>query len=129
MTLLALIRRHDVGAIATAIPAIPAISSYQSNGSKVAAARIATAAIANPLEATNSTPADERMERVVGKLHCDLHLRFAAEAHDDIDPTAVILTVAIRDKGACELRIPKSRYDAFSLLELIEKHTTRETLQ
>jgi hypothetical protein len=75
------------------------------------------------------TPADARIEKVVDKLHCDLHLRFAAEAHDDIDPDAVILTVAIRDKGACEFRIPKSRYDAFALLELIDRHTTRETLQ
>jgi hypothetical protein len=41
----------------------------------------------------------------------------------------VILTLAIRGKAACELRIPKSRYDAFVLLDLIEKHTTRETLQ
>jgi len=69
------------------------------------------------------------MDKVIDKLHGDAGLRYAMEAHDGIEPDAVILTLAIRDKAACELRIPKSRYDAFALLELIEKHTTPETLQ
>ncbi|MCK9381957.1 MAG: hypothetical protein M0P95_12965 [Sulfuritalea sp.] len=69
------------------------------------------------------------MEKVIAKLHGDPGLRYAMEAHDDVDLESVILTLAIRGKTACELRIPKSRYDAFALLELIEKHTTRETLQ
>ncbi len=92
-------------------------------------ARIATIAVANLPEAANSTPADERLERVLGRLHGDAGLRYAVEVHDGIEPEAVILTVAIRGKAACELRIPKSRYDAFALMELIEQHTTRETLQ
>lgn len=75
------------------------------------------------------TSADARMEKVIDKLHADTGLRYVMEAHIDADPDAVILTLAIRGKGACELRIPKSRYDAFALLELIEKHTKRETLQ
>ncbi len=75
------------------------------------------------------TPADARLGKVIDKLHADTGLRYAMEAHIDADPDAVILTLAIRGKGACELRIPKSRYDAVALLELIEKHTTRETLQ
>ncbi len=75
------------------------------------------------------TPADERMGKVIAKLQSDPGLRYAMEPHTEIDPESVILTVAIRGKGACELRIPKSRYDAFALLEFIEKHTTHETLQ
>ncbi len=75
------------------------------------------------------TPADQRIEKMVAKLEGDPGLRYAMKTHTDADPDAVILTLAIRGKGACELRIPKSRYDAFALLELIEKHTTRETLQ
>jgi hypothetical protein len=78
---------------------------------------------------TARTPADDRMGKVIAKLHGDPGLRDAMEVHDDAEVEAVILTLAIRDKAACELRIPKSRYDAFALLELIEKHTTRETLQ
>jgi|GEM_PF-1112965 len=75
------------------------------------------------------TPADERIEKMIAKLESDPGLRYAMETHTEIDPDAVILTLAIRGKGACELRIPKSRYDAFTLLDLIEKHTTQETLQ
>jgi len=80
--------------------------------------------------ATDSTsPADTRLARVIDQLRGDPGLRYAMETHDDVDLESVILTLAIRGKTACELRIPKSRYDAFALLELIEKHTTRETLQ
>lgn len=71
----------------------------------------------------DATPADARMGRVVDHLQSDPSLRYAMET-DTSDPDAVILTLAIRGKGACELRIPKSRYDAFALLELIEQHTT-----
>jgi hypothetical protein len=78
---------------------------------------------------TARTPADARMEKVIAKLHGDPGLRYAMEVHDDAEVEAVILTLAIRDKAACELRIPKSRYDAFALLELIEKHTTIAILQ
>jgi hypothetical protein len=73
--------------------------------------------------------ADERVNKMVAKLADDPGLIYAMQTHDEVEPDAVILTVAIRDKGACELRIPKSRYDGFALMELIEKHTTRETLQ
>ncbi len=82
-----------------------------------------------PAEAQAATPADERIEKMIAKLEDNPGLRYAMETHTDVEPEAVILTLAIRGKGACELRIPKSRYDAFALLELIEKHTTRETLQ
>ncbi len=75
------------------------------------------------------SPADERIEKMIDKLAHDPGLRYAMETHSDVEPDAVILTLAIRGKAACELRIPKSRYDAFALMELIEKHTTRETLQ
>lgn len=73
--------------------------------------------------------ADDRTEKVIAKLQADSELRYAMETHIDAEPEAVILSLAIRGKGACELRIPKSRYDAFALLELIEKHTARVTLQ
>ncbi|MBI5792796.1 MAG: hypothetical protein HZA63_15100 [Rhodocyclales bacterium] len=75
------------------------------------------------------TPADDLMEREIAKLHSDPGVIYAMTAHADIDPDAVILSLVIRGKGFCELRIPKSRYDALALLELIKRHTTRETLQ
>lgn len=69
------------------------------------------------------TPADARIEKVIDKLRGDPGLRYAVEAHIDVDPDAVILTLAIRDKAACELRIPRDKYDPFLLLELIERHS------
>lgn len=79
--------------------------------------------------AANRTPADERLEKVIAKLASAPDLRYAMETHLDADLDAVILSLAIRGKAACELRIPKSRYDAFVLIELIEQHTTREVFQ
>jgi hypothetical protein len=65
--------------------------------------------------------ADERVGRMIAKLEHDAGLRYAIETHTEVEPGAVILSVAIRGKGACELRIPKSRYDVFALLALIQK--------
>lgn len=81
------------------------------------------------LETRRPGSADNRMAKTLAKLHGDPTLRRAVEAHDDLEPDVVVLTVAIQGQAACELRIPKSRYDAFALAELIEKHTTRATLQ
>jgi hypothetical protein len=69
------------------------------------------------------TPADVRIGRVIDQLRGDPGLRFAVEAHIDADPDAVILTLAIRGKAACELRMPKEKYDPFLLLDLIERHS------
>ena len=82
----------------------------------------APSAAGNDPIATKPTPADVRIGKMAAKLASDPGLRYAVETHTDADPDAVILTVAIRGKGACELRISKSRYDAFALLELIDKH-------
>lgn len=81
---------------------------------------------AEAFEPTRPRPADERLDRVLAKFRSDPSLRYAMEAHTDIDPDAAILTVAIRGKGACELRITSSAYDPFALLELIERRTARD---
>ena len=39
---------------------------------------------------------------------------------DDAHPDYVILAFAIRGKGSGELSIPKEKYDAFKLLEILE---------
>jgi hypothetical protein len=141
MSLLSNLREKRKERVATAIPAI---SATQAKGGAATVARIATVAVANPKEERTApptrvshgdtvfdpvTPADVRMEKVIDKLHGDPDLRYAMEVHDDVDLESIILTLAIRDKAACELRIPKSRHDAFALLELIEKHTTLATAQ
>lgn len=135
MTLLALIRKRDTGSIATAIPAIAAIPASVSTENDQRIARIAKVAVANPKEQqtaplaivstghTAPPPADVRIGKVIDRLHGDPGLRLAVEANIDADPDAVILTLAIRHKGACELRIPKEKYDPFLLLELIKRHS------
>lgn len=80
-------------------------------------------------ELTEPDPSAGRIARMVSKLEHDPVLAYAIETHDDADPDAAILTIAIKGKGAGELRIPKSRYDAVALLRLLDPHTTRETLQ
>ncbi len=46
--------------------------------------------------------------------------RYAMTTDAEAEPGAVILTLAIRDKATCELRMPKSRYDGLKALELLE---------
>jgi hypothetical protein len=74
------------------------------------------------------TPSDERTSKMIAKLGGDPGLIYAMETHFNIYHEVVILTLAIRGKGACELRIPQSRYDGCALFELFEKHTTKQTL-
>ena len=126
MSLLANLRKKQSERVATATPATFA-THEEDKGRTVAS--VATVAVANATEAANETPAKDRMSKVFDKLQADSGLRYTMETHIDVEPEAVILTLAIRGKGACELRIPKSRYDAFALLELIERHTARVTLQ
>lgn len=75
------------------------------------------------------THPNERIAKMIGRLEASPGLIYAMEPHEEVEPDTVLLTLAIRGKGACELRIPKSRYDGMALLELFERHTRRETLQ
>jgi hypothetical protein len=49
--------------------------------------------------------------------------QLAITADDEREPEAVILVVAIPERGTCELRIPKSQYDGIAVLELIKRLT------
>lgn len=71
---------------------------------------------------------EPRTARQIAKLEHDPELTYAIETNDEADPDDVVLTVAIRGKGACELRIPAASYDAFALLELVERYATRRTV-
>ena len=48
--------------------------------------------------------------------------RKIAQAGQQAEPDAVILALAIRGIGTCELRIPKAKYDGILLLEHIKRH-------
>ena len=47
--------------------------------------------------------------------------RYVMTTDIDADPEAVIVAVGIRNKGTCELQIPRANYDGVRLLELIGK--------
>ncbi len=40
---------------------------------------------------------------------------------DDAEPDNAIVTIAVRGKATCELRMPQDRYDGFALMELLAK--------
>lgn len=74
-------------------------------------------------EAGGAVAATDRIGRVIAKLERDPGLRYAIETHPEAEPGVVILALAIRGKGACELSIPAATFDPFALLALIEQHT------
>lgn len=62
---------------------------------------------------------DKRSMRALAMLdQCTAH----RAAFDTVMGDEVILTVAIRGLGTCELAIPKAKYDPWLLLTLIEQH-------
>ncbi|MBY0499667.1 MAG: hypothetical protein K2P74_08705 [Nitrosomonas sp.] len=64
---------------------------------------------------------EERRNKVLAILADNPSTSRAIIADVDSDPDNVILTIAIRDQYSFEMTIPKAKYDAFILLELIEK--------
>lgn len=78
----------------------------------------------NALESnTLPDPAAEcQRQRVLEMLAQRPGTRYAAVTDIEAEPNAVILALAIRGGGTCELRIPKAKYDGVLLLDLIERH-------
>ena len=67
--------------------------------------------------------ADARRRQVLGMLAANPDITYAFTSDDETDPEYVIITLAIRGKATCDLRIPRSRYDGFKVLDLIEQCT------
>lgn len=68
---------------------------------------------------------EARRENVLALLANNPGTRYAMLADSDSDPLQIILAIAIRDHGTCEMLIPKSTCDPWRLLELIEQHGTQ----
>jgi hypothetical protein len=65
---------------------------------------------------------EKRRAGVLAMLQANPDIRYAIEINEpDIDP--VMVSLAIRDAATCEVKIPQARFEPFSLLALIEKHT------
>lgn len=68
---------------------------------------------------------ERRRAKVLAMLRDNPGIRYAIEVLDaNTDP--VIVSVGIRNVATFEMNIPQAYYDAFALLELIEKHTGDE---
>lgn len=66
---------------------------------------------------------EARRQKVIAMLNAAPGTQRAIYADTDSDPYNVILAVAVRAcMQTCELLIPKAKYDAWRLLELIERH-------
>ncbi len=70
-----------------------------------------------------STPSEARRRAVLSMLVNEPGITYALTSDTEADPDAVIITLTIRDKAICELKIPKDRYDGLAMLQLIEKQT------
>ena len=68
--------------------------------------------------------AEWRRQKVIAMLNAAPDTQRAIYADTDSDPHNVILAVAVRHPtgATCEMLIPKTKYDPWRLLELIERH-------
>ena len=68
---------------------------------------------------------ESRRAKVLSMLRENPGIRYAIDVADaNTDP--VIVSIGIRNVATFEMNIPQAYYDAFTLLELIEKHTGDE---
>lgn len=64
---------------------------------------------------------EQRREKVLQMLANNPEIQRAFVTDTESDPHNVILMMAVRDKYSFEMHIPKSKYDPFAVLEVIEK--------
>jgi hypothetical protein len=68
---------------------------------------------------------ERRRAEVLTMLRNTPGIRYAIEVLDaNTDP--VIVSIGIRNVATFEMRIPQEKYDAFALLELLDRHTANE---
>ena len=77
------------------------------------------AALSDPLP---DAAAEARRQRVLAILAEKPGDQRAYLTDMEADPDAVILVLAIRGLGTCELRIPRDKWDGVLFLELLERH-------
>ena len=68
---------------------------------------------------------DRCRAKVLAMLRDNPRVRYSIEVLDaNTDP--VIVSIGIRNVAAFEMKLPQAYYDAFALLQLLEKHTGDE---
>jgi Tetratricopeptide repeat len=67
--------------------------------------------------------ADAKRRELLAMLTQEPGIHYSFATDDEREPDNLILAIAIRGKGMCEIRIPKSQYDRIAVLELIKRLT------
>lgn len=62
-----------------------------------------------------------RRQLALRKLAAEPEKRRVAIFDPDAEPDAVICTIAIRNAGTCELRIPRASYDPWAVLDALQR--------
>jgi hypothetical protein len=75
----------------------------------------------DPYEVEADARTIARRRRVLSMLEKSPRLRYALVSDTEAEGDDVILTLAIRELGTCELAIPKAKYDALKVLRMIEE--------
>ena len=78
--------------------------------------------VADQGDALPDHAAEARRLRVLKLLAANPSARYAVVTDSEGDPEGILLTLAIRGRATCELRIPRDRYDGALLLDLLERH-------
>lgn len=79
--------------------------------------------VAETLAACLPPDNDTRHSAVIAMLRQHPEITRAFATDDKADPEYVIVTVGIRGKATCDVRIPKAKYDGMEVLRLIEEHS------
>ena len=66
---------------------------------------------------------DARRTQLLAMLATRPETRYALLTDAQNDPESVLLALAIRGIGMCEMEIPRIRFDGIELLELVERHS------
>jgi hypothetical protein len=63
--------------------------------------------------------AEKQRREVLSLLAEHPGITYAMTSDTDLEPDAVIVTLAIKGKATCELRVPEARDDGFALVALL----------
>jgi hypothetical protein len=74
-----------------------------------------------PIKSSEEIKREQRREKVLRMIEENPKIQRAFVTDTMSDRDNVILTLAIRGAGTCELEIPKRKYDPFLLLAIIER--------
>lgn len=121
MKLSELIRKKEVATVTVATHAtVTPINSPS-------VATVTNVNVATAIESKSGTLLDKQQEarrkKVIAMLQAEPGTQRTIYTDTDTDLHNVIIAIAVRAcQQTCEMLIPKDKYDAFRLLELIERH-------